>query len=158
MDSLRLRYGGQLGLQGVHLSLYVRPLTHVQYKSILGSCAKSGRRSLPVLTPPFTPHGPEHASSSHFSKSIDLWTRSSYIIVLWTHFGVWRPPQQYIGQYFMVRDPRTLHVTQKTPIGVQERSVGLGMACRTSVSSVQPSGGLSDLDGGWSPQTTLSVP
>ena len=72
--------------------------------------------------------------------------------------SLWRPPRQSHRQEFMVRDPRTLHVTQKTPIGAQERSVGLEMAFRTSVSSVEPSGVLSDLDGGWSPQTTLSVP
>ena len=56
--------------------------------------------------------------------------------------SLWRPPWQYIANITMVRDPRTLHVTQKTPIGAQERSVGVGMAFRTSVSSVQSSGGL----------------
>ena len=39
--------------------------------------------------------------------------------------SLWRLPRLSSRQEFTVRDTRTLHVTQKTPIGAQERSVGL---------------------------------
>ena len=60
--------------------------------------------------------------------------------------SLWRLPRLSSRREFTVRDTRMLNVTQKTPIGAQERSVGLGwrseqpsVACRPPVVSARGS-------------------